>query len=481
VKKLIVVFSLVAMLVAQQRAYAFVPPASPLFTGTLNTEIASAISANLARSGLVVGGSTLASTMSGVGGAAEAAAAVGAGVMAIGTLPVWGAVAIGVGVIAALGGVALGTYRLIENTAGSGLTQDGSPVPVSLTLQLQSQQSSGGGGPSGSYYVMPTCSSSCPQGLSVLPATMPYYAPWTLDSPAVQNAVLGGNSGLEMANQEAAAYSRYWCAQSTLFVNCSSSVVAAGTSQSVEPLPYTLTVTYNYSFEVGASGVGGGPHTTTLSSLAVRNPAYINPNLTGTLTTLAPQISTEMLAQPLPASLVAAIANKLWQDAQAVPGYQGAPYRATSPVTEADVQTATQTATFNDLLNSSPSPLGTSAIPFSPTGSYTPTGTGTGNGSGSDGTSNLCQDDPTAVACATLGDAPAAPPIPTSSVQVALTEGSVGPDDAACPAALEVTVFGTVQHFEFTPMCTVARGLRPVVLVVCALIAAFIVAGGISL
>jgi hypothetical protein len=57
---------------------------------------------------------------------------------------------------------------------------------------------------------------------------------------------------------------------------------------------------------------------------------------------------------------------------------------------------------------------------------------------------------------------------------------SVGASDGVCPADLLVDVFGTQLAFSFGPVCTVAQKLRPIVLALCALAAAFIVAMGVS-
>lgn len=43
-------------------------------------------------------------------------------------------------------------------------------------------------------------------------------------------------------------------------------------------------------------------------------------------------------AQPLDPALLATMANKLWQQAAAIPGYSGLPYSMSNPITAADVQ-----------------------------------------------------------------------------------------------------------------------------------------------
>lgn len=474
-RTVVIVFALCSMLFLQNRAYAQVATLGPAFTGGLNTEIAAAVAANLARRGVVVGAAALAATMSGLSTAAEVATAAGAGIMAVGTSPVWGSVALGVGALAAVGGVAWGTYKLLQNNASSGTTPDGQPMPASITLQVQTSSGSGSSG-GGVYYVLPSCTSSCPQGLSLLPNSLPYYSGWSLDKPAISSAVLAGSSGADLANQEAAALARWLCGISTIYQGCSPSIVFAGTSASVEPLPYTLTVSYNV-YSGGASSLPVAS-TYTMPSSATKNPAYVNPNLTGTLTTIAPNITSGMLPMPLPVPLVAAMANQLWQDASAAPGYAGIPYSATAPISAADIAASPVQATFNDLVNATPAQVGASTIPFSTTGTYS-TSAGSTTSSGGTTIDDMCVNNPNSVACSTLGSAPSAPTLPASSVQVPMTPWSVGPSSGTCPADKTVNVFGQQLSFSFSPVCKFAQGVQPIVLVLCALAAALIVVAGI--
>ncbi|PRG06838.1 hypothetical protein C6Q17_24050 [Burkholderia contaminans] len=56
----------------------------------------------------------------------------------------------------------------------------------------------------------------------------------------------------------------------------------------------------------------------------------------------------------------------------------------------------------------------------------------------------------------------------------------VGPSDGACPSPQVVTVLGTQLSFAFDPLCSMVQKLRPLVLALCALAAALIVAMGVS-
>ncbi|WP_459713360.1 virulence factor TspB C-terminal domain-related protein [Paraburkholderia sp. 2C] len=90
----------------------------------------------------------------------------------------------------------------------------------------------------------------------------------------------------------------------------------------------------------------------------------------------------------------------------------------------------------------------------------------------------MCELDPSASACALLGTA-TADTLPSSSVSVSLTPWDIGPSTGTCPGPVVIPVFGYELSFSWTPMCTFAADVRPIVLAVCGIAAAFIVAMGI--
>ncbi|WP_429411131.1 virulence factor TspB C-terminal domain-related protein [Paraburkholderia sp. GAS82] len=227
---------------------------------------------------------------------------------------------------------------------------------------------------------------------------------------------------------------------------------------------------------------------------------------------------TEGVAPQTTADMV----NALWQQAAAKPGYAGLPYPSTDPITPSDVSTwesdnssfapdvgddlgvgsgvgsqgnSGSSSSVGSLPSSGQASDGTgpatssgtapgtttTGVTTMPTGS---TGTGTGTGStGASGTStssdtaDLCAEDPTASACATLGTATAGT-LPSSSVSISLSPWSIGPTNGTCPAPVSFVVFGQTLTIDYTPICTFAADVNPIVVAVCGFAAAFIIVMG---
>jgi hypothetical protein len=57
---------------------------------------------------------------------------------------------------------------------------------------------------------------------------------------------------------------------------------------------------------------------------------------------------------------------------------------------------------------------------------------------------------------------------------------NVGASDGTCPAPKQISVLGSQYSLAFDPLCTAVQMLRPLVLALCALAAAFIVAMGVT-
>jgi hypothetical protein len=106
---------------------------------------------------------------------------------------------------------------------------------------------------------------------------------------------------------------------------------------------------------------------------------------------------------------------------------------------------------------------------------------GTGTGGTGTGSSSLCQDDPSAVACQSLGTASGAGTLPTSSSGVALAPVAVGgPSNPVCPLPLSVDVFGASLTFSFQPQCDFMARVRPFIVAMCGVIAAGIFVAGLK-
>lgn len=229
------------------------------------------------------------------------------------------------------------------------------------------------------------------------------------------------------------------------------------------------------------------------------------------------QLPSSELSQPASPDTTADMVNALWNQASSQSGYVGVPYDPSNPITAGDVTTwesnnPSFAPTLGDDLgigagvgaqgNSSSSGAlsyipssgtssdgsGPAGNPSSGTGTGTSTGTGTDTSTGASGTSttssstaDFCQQDPTASACASLGSAPSAPALPSSSVSVSMAPWTVGPAFGLCPAPVAVSFLNAQISLSYGPVCLVAQKIRPVVLAICGLLAALIVALGVSL
>lgn len=503
-KKVVLLFALVAMLAQQAANAQALPVLEASFGGVMNEAIGGAVAANLARRGITVAANdaVFQSTMNFIGMAvndANYASAAVTTVAAIGGAPVWLTTALGLGALAAVGGVAWGIYELTQNN-GTGTLPGGQPVPASLSLTPTSTGTGTGGAaspaPTGSYqlYSNNTCNpfttSDCPSGLpTTVPTNLPYEA--SVDAYTFVACV----SGADCAQQLGAILMQKICGNGAMVTNCTLSYQSQGMMGVIGGQPTETFITRldydNYTIDpsTGQQVIGTHGFATTGGNGVIPNYGYVAPAVpvTGNLSSLP--ITSSMLSQPLPASLTAQMANMLWQNAAAKPGYAGEPYSPTNPITEADVDAASVHPTFGDLVEGLPAPSGSATVPIAPAG-ITPvtnpgTGTGIGAGSGTGATApassvDPCAIDPNASACAPLGSAPAAPPIPTSSTNVSMSPWSVGPSDGACPAPKTFQVFGASYSLAFDPLCSLVRSIRPVVLALCALAAAFIVAMGVT-
>ncbi|MFM0380471.1 virulence factor TspB C-terminal domain-related protein [Paraburkholderia strydomiana] len=438
--------------------------------------------ANLARRGITVAANdaVFADTMAFVGKAANDAnyAATGASLVAsVFGAPVWLSALIGVGALAAVGAVAWGAYQFSQSGTGS-----------SAQLSLQNPNATPLPPPvaSGSWtkYTSPMCNPQLTNtcgNYPALPSNVPF---WTQGAPGTPTpTVIGCVSGLDCANQMAAAYAAF---DGTVVTNLQVSVTpmySGCQESSLGACAYKVLETWTPCATCDPTVTGRE-----VDVWPGNNQNYASPGqTTGTLTSLQP--TADMMNQPFPQQATAALADQLWKNAAAQPGYDGYPYDATNPVSQADIATSPVSPTWNDVLDSAPRPAGSTSVPIDvnpiPGTPYQP-GTGVTNpSSGTAGatppnTTDPCVIEPNASACAPLGAAPSAPPISTSSTNVSMSPWSVGALDGVCPAPKAVTVLGQEYSLSFDPLCALVQTLRPLVLALCALAAAFIVAMGVT-
>jgi hypothetical protein len=316
-KKIVLVIGLVSMLfqiqVAQAQALPFL---STVFNGTINRAIGAGILSNLARRGITVAANdaVFAETMSFVGKAANDASyvstAAGVAATVLGA-PVWLSAAISVGALAAAGGVAWGLYQLTQTGTGLSTQLTLTPTnPVSTPLPVAA--------PAGSWtaYTSPGCNPAITTVCGAhpaLPSTLQYYDSGYPNS----GSVIGCISIIDCATQRLAAEISF---ESTVMSNVQGSVSVQPPGCLGDGCAYSLMLTWT---PLPSDPTVTGENVPVFPSI---NPAYVTPikTTTGTLSSLP--ITADMLAAPLPQSLTASLADSLWRNAAAQPGYDGYPY-----------------------------------------------------------------------------------------------------------------------------------------------------------
>lgn len=87
-----------------------------------------------------------------------------------------------------------------------------------------------------------------------------------------------------------------------------------------------------------------------------------------------------------------------------------------------------------------------------------------------------CQLKPDSVGCTPLGTPPEGEVMPSSTKQITFEPVAIAAD-ASCPAPIAFTAFGKSMQIDYSPACTYASGIKPVVIAVGYLTAAFIIFG----
>lgn len=507
-KRVVVMAALVSMLFQQNVAHAQAAAVlEPLFNGVINRAIGAGILANLERRGLVTAANdaVFQNTMRWVGQAANDATYASVAASAVATVmgaPVWMSTAIGIGALAAVGAVAWGTYELMQTgtTAAPSLTlTPTTAAPPGGASAPGGASSPGAATPPSGYPSYPVAevpvaggvyagvdSANNPYaipGYQTIPASFPLYIQ-SQNFPKAWGACANARDcAVNIANYDA----RNTCANySSSMANCVARVGAEPDSYQIDkngmqmPL-YRATLTYlDLTSQCYPNGVSGAAvpcqATDSWMYMTAANPiSGLGPQpVTGNLADLP--ITSDMLSAPLPNQLTAQLADSLWQKAVSLPGYNGAPYTATNPVASADVATASTAPTWGDLVEGTPRAPTDTGVTIAP--DYYPTPSG---GTGGTPTSSQCDPNSQLAGCVPLGSAPASGVMPASEASISLTPWNIGSVDGTCPEAQTVTILGTEFSISFDPLCTVVQKLRPIVLALCALAAAFIVAMGVSL
>lgn len=488
-------FALVAMLCHQQAANAqALAVLEPVFNGVINRAVGGAILANLERRGLVTAANdaVFQSTMKWVGQAANDASYVGAAagtVAAVAGAPVWLATAISVGALAAAGAVAWGAYQLTQSGTASApqltLTPTAASAPGGASSPSGASSPDGASSPSGSgptqevpagggIYSGP---SKATPGYGALPSDYQFYVATEVGGTAVVGACTVQRDCAVQAAYFDAQQCKYPLTLTSVGTGCSIVVDASPASGFTGSDGVTL---YTYNAHLTYTDSNGTGRSVDGQYWVYENPGYVPSTqpqpVTGTLTQLP--ITNDMLTASAPNELTSQLAEKLWEKASAMPGYNGYPYSSVNPVSSADLASSGQSPTWGDLVEGTPkASLSDSTVTIAP--DFYPS-TGTGSGTGSSGNSG-CVAGSLLAGCVPLGDVPASAPVPASETSIPFTPWSVGSVDGTCPAPQTVRVFDTEYSFSYDPLCTFVQKLRPLVLALCALAAAVIVATGVAL
>ncbi|TWC67391.1 virulence factor TspB C-terminal domain-related protein [Herbaspirillum sp. SJZ099] len=452
-KKIVMAFALVAMLVQQQAAQAQVAQwVEPVFGGAMNRLVARAVRSNLARRAVDVAANDakFLRTANFIGEAANDASFIAGTAATLFGAPVWASALIGLGALAVVGGVGWGIYTL---------TQTGTPQKPQFKLTPKEPTEP----------IDPGSWTNFEE--RAVPAQFKYYARHWRNSYGVAGCVDESDC--------AAQYARQWLADPDFFPK-----------DEYRKMTYQVSVYSTGTYQIDVSGetlaidsdgeqLGWYPYEKTGFASIRRNFAYIGEQ-EGDLKDL--RLAPGMLREPVPPVLLATVVDKLWERAAAQPDYDGLPYEAANPVSEADIASAAPMLSWNDVVQERISPEGSKIIPIGinvnrnswpdpdPRPDPTPTPS-----------PGLCKLFPFISACAPLGDPPPdTPALPSSSTEVSMTPWKIGPANGACPAPKVVTILDKDYSFSFDPLCSVVRDLRPLVLALCALGAVLIVALGVA-
>lgn len=506
VKRFVLMSALVAMLFQQNVAHAQVTTVlKPVFNGVMNKAIGEGILANLERRALVTTADDVVfkETMTYVGKAVDAAVYMGPVVevgAAVAGAPVWLTAAASVGAMAAVGAVAWGAYQLTQVGSGSSTqfqlkpNQSASPPNGASSPTGASSPPATGNMPGQEYAVEGSVYSSpglAVTGYEALPATVPLFAAMLGGGPS---RVAGCTSERDCVLISAIELSNQGCANNPTWANCV--VVVPQGPDSYFTDAYGLRAS-NYSPVLWHIDTKDVPPPSSSSDAAVwvqpvyknsvaltvyQNPDYVTAQngYVGRVEVLP--ITSDMLALPLPPEISAKLAELLWEKASAMPGYDGYPYSVVDPVSSTDVATGTLPK-WSDLVEGMPKAAGDLGVTVSPDFAATPGSGGTGSPTGASSAGTDCsQSGASSLAgCVPLGQAPGSDSLDGNSVSIPLNPWSIGPVSGTCPSPQTVSILGADYQFTFDPLCSVVQKLRPLMLALCALAAAFIVAMGVAL
>lgn len=295
--------------------------ALPNYSGAVNKAVAQTVEKAAIRRGFAANDPKVLATFSSVATIASGVAAdVAVTAAAAASAPVWLSVAAGLGAAAIVGGLAYGAYKVFFDDDSSQAKfvlrgSSGSPVsavdpPTGSNVYVQNGiQTDGAGHLVGSTRLrIPTYSPFGFHGVTVY-----CDEPTICMQMAVQGWInLGGGTG--------AVFDVPCSAEVNSVITCGASRIGSGGNTK----PQSSWLKGTYQFEMS------------------NNPFY-SPTIKGKISEIADAIPQTELNKPADASVIASLANMLWQRAASQPGYQGVPYSVTDPVTTADAASVQST------------------------------------------------------------------------------------------------------------------------------------------
>lgn len=346
---LVLVSSLFALSISQSQAFVLAKP----FTGKINKAVATTIVKKIESRGFAaydpVYAATLQSTEA-VLNTAVAAGSVAATAAAIGSAPVWLSVALGIGA----------AYEIYDWTMGQ---YEFKADPATQKVKLITSGAAN----------TPEFTAPAP-GVAPIP---PSLLPIDYSNPGVGNQVNYPNDLPLCATLAATQYSARLCGPSVQVIQAQADTIirnyiielnAANSNRqllSITPnypnptklnctinsyicpqgVNYQYAYTYGYSYKTLDNGQTLST-TVTGNYQIFNNPYYIQPGKLTTLNDAAAKLTEPDLASRADPALIAAVANKLWQQAAQQPGYQGAAYNPADVITEEDILSAINTGLF---------------------------------------------------------------------------------------------------------------------------------------
>ncbi len=287
--------------------------ALPNFSGAVNKAVAQTIEKTAIRRGFAANDPRVAVTYTGVASvAAGIAADVAVTAATAATAPVWLSLAAGLGAAAIVGGLAYGAYKVFFDDDSSAAkfvlrTNAGTPTGTITTPSGSNTYVQSGLKVDSAGHIVGSTRQRIPNGVFNFHGITVYCdEPTICMQLAVQGWInLGGGTG--------AVFDVPCSAEVSSVITCGARRIGSGGNTT--PQSSWMAGTYQFSM--------------------VNNPLY-SATVKGKISDIAAAVPQTELDKAADASVIAALANMLWQRAASQPGYQGVPYSTTDPVTTAD-------------------------------------------------------------------------------------------------------------------------------------------------